>query len=145
VAAKIMMEAERKMARQDAAQQAVGRVVGRAYWLNGDDVPKFLEAYNGEMDARGVEDALRLEYFCWVVADPIHAEVKELRNAHGSWESFVVSRSDQGLVRGGMGVSTTRCESVNNGTARERRRGESGEWLHTTAGRELNTSRFGGA
>jgi hypothetical protein len=47
-----------------------------------------LEAYNGEIDARGVDDALRLEYFCRVVADPIHAEVKELRNAHGSWESF---------------------------------------------------------
>jgi hypothetical protein len=47
-----------------------------------------LEAYNGEMDARGVQDALRLECFCRVVADPIYAEVKELRNAHGSWESF---------------------------------------------------------
>jgi hypothetical protein len=31
---------------------------------------------------------LRLEYFCRVVADPIHAKVKELQNAHGSWESF---------------------------------------------------------
>jgi hypothetical protein len=31
---------------------------------------------------------MRLEYFCRVVADPIHVEVKELRNAHESWESF---------------------------------------------------------
>jgi hypothetical protein len=84
VAAKIIMEAERKMARRDVAQQAVGRA-GR---FNGDDVPNFLEAYNGEMDVRGVKAALRLEYFCRVVADPIYAEVEELRNAHGSWESF---------------------------------------------------------
>jgi hypothetical protein len=88
VAAKIMMEAERRMVRPDAAQQAVERVVGRADRLNGDDVPNFLEAYNGEMDARGIEVALRLEYFCRVVAGPMYAQVKELRNAHGSWESF---------------------------------------------------------
>jgi hypothetical protein len=42
--AKLMVEAERKMARQEAAQQAVGRVVGRAGRFNGDGVPKFLEA-----------------------------------------------------------------------------------------------------
>jgi hypothetical protein len=88
MAAKIMMEAERKMARRDAAQQAVKRVVGRAGRFNEDSVPSFLEAYNSEMDARGVENTLRLEYFCRVVADPIHAEIMELRNAHGSWESF---------------------------------------------------------
>jgi hypothetical protein len=88
MAAKIMMEVERRMARRDAAQQAVERVIGRAGRFNGDNVPSFLEAYNGEMDARGVEDALRLEYFCRVVGGPICAEVKELRNAHGSWESF---------------------------------------------------------
>jgi hypothetical protein len=88
MAAKIMMEAERRMARRDATQQAVERVVGRAGRFNEDDVPNFLEAYNGEMDARGVEDASRLEYFCQVVAGPIYAQVKELRNAHGSWESF---------------------------------------------------------
>jgi hypothetical protein len=40
------------------------------------------------MNARDVEDALRLEYFCRVVADSINLEVKELRNTHGSWESF---------------------------------------------------------
>jgi hypothetical protein len=57
VAAKIIMEAKRKMARRDAAQQAVRRVVGRAGRFNGDDVPNFLETYNGEMDTRGVEDA----------------------------------------------------------------------------------------
>ena len=83
--AKLVVEAERKMARRDVAQQAVERVVGRAGRFNGDDVPNFLEAYNMEMDARGVEEALRLEYFCRVVAEPIHAEVKELRSAHESW------------------------------------------------------------
>jgi hypothetical protein len=51
VAAKVMMEAERRMVRRDTAQQAVERVVGRAGRFNGDDVPRFLEAYNGEMDA----------------------------------------------------------------------------------------------
>ena len=86
--AKLVMEAERKMVRRDAAQQAVERVVGRAGRFNGDDVPSFLEAYNEEMDARGVEEALRLEYFGRVVAEPVHMGVKELRDAHGSWESF---------------------------------------------------------
>jgi hypothetical protein len=88
VAAKIMIEAKWRMARRDAAQQAVERVVGRAGRFNGDSVLSILGAYNGEMDARGIEDTLRLEYFCRVVAGPIHAEVDELRNAHGSWESF---------------------------------------------------------
>jgi hypothetical protein len=46
-----------------------------------------LEAYNEEMDAQGVAEALRLEYLCRVVAEPIRPEVKELREAHGSWES----------------------------------------------------------
>jgi hypothetical protein len=86
--AKLMVEAKRKMARQEAAQQAVGRVVGRAGRFNRDNVPKFLEAYNEEMDAWGVGGALRLEYFCRVVAEPIRAEVKGLREAHESWESF---------------------------------------------------------
>jgi hypothetical protein len=44
VAAKIMVEAERRMARRDSAQQAVERVVGRAGRFNRDDVPNFLEA-----------------------------------------------------------------------------------------------------
>jgi hypothetical protein len=88
VAAMVMMEAERRIARRDAAEQVIEKVVGRAGRFNGDDVPTFLEAYNGEMDARGVEDALRLEYFCRVVAGPMYVAVKELRNANGSWESF---------------------------------------------------------
>jgi hypothetical protein len=85
---KLMMEAERKMARQEAAQQAVIRVVGRAGRFNGNDFPFFLEAYNEEMDARGVGEALKLEFFCRAVVEPIRAEVKELRKAHESWESF---------------------------------------------------------
>jgi hypothetical protein len=84
----LIREAEWKTVRREAAQQAVGRVVGRAGRFNGDDVPKILKAYNEEMHARGVGGALKLEYFGRVVADPIRAEVKELREAHESWRSF---------------------------------------------------------
>ena len=50
--AKILMEAERKKARRDTAQQAVERVVDRVGRFNGDDVPKFLRAYVAEMTER---------------------------------------------------------------------------------------------
>ena len=43
--AKIVMDAERKKAKQDAAQQAVERVVGRVGRFNAEDVPKILGAY----------------------------------------------------------------------------------------------------
>ena len=76
--AKIMMEAERKKARRDAAQQAVERVVDRVGRFNGDDVPKFLRAYNAEIIEWGVDEATRLEYFCRVVAVSTHKEVKEI-------------------------------------------------------------------
>ena len=33
-------------------------------------------------------EATRLEYICRVVAVSMHEEVKELRKAHESWESF---------------------------------------------------------
>ena len=46
------------------AQQAVERVVDRVGRFNGDDVPRFLEAYNAEMTKRGMDEAMRLEYFC---------------------------------------------------------------------------------
>ena len=56
--------------------------------FNGDKVPFYLEAYNAEMEAQEVNVALRLGFFCWVVADRIHAEVKELCEAHSLWEAF---------------------------------------------------------
>ena len=40
--AKIVMDAERKKTKQDAAQQAVERVVGRVGRFNAEDVPKIL-------------------------------------------------------------------------------------------------------
>ena len=43
--AKIVMDAERKAAKQEAAQQAVERVVGRVGRFNAKDVPKILGAY----------------------------------------------------------------------------------------------------
>ena len=42
--AKIVMEAGRKMAKQDVAQQAVERVVDRVGRFNGNEVPRFLGA-----------------------------------------------------------------------------------------------------
>ena len=46
-----------------------------------------MEAYNVEMDVRGVNDALRLEFFCRV-ANPRIQAVKKLGEAHSSWETF---------------------------------------------------------
>ena len=63
-------------------------MVERVGPFNGDKVPSYLEAYNAEMEERGVDEALRLEFFCRVVAVRMHAEVKELREAHSSWEAF---------------------------------------------------------
>ena len=40
MAAKIVMDAEQKAAKQEAAQQAVERVVGRVGRFNAEDVPK---------------------------------------------------------------------------------------------------------
>ena len=47
-----------------------------------------MEAYNEEMDIRGVDNALRLEFFCRIAAPRIYAEVRELGEAHSSWEAF---------------------------------------------------------
>ena len=74
--------------RREAAQQAIERVVERVGRFNGDKVPFYLEAYNAEMEVRDVDEALRLEFFCRVVAVRMHGEVKELREAHVSWEAF---------------------------------------------------------
>ena len=86
--AMVMMEAERKMVKREAAQRAVKRVVDRVGRFNGDDVPRFLEAYNAEMMKEGVDGAMRLECFRRVAAVSVHKEVTELREAHESWESF---------------------------------------------------------
>ena len=88
IVAKIVMDVEQKKARRDAAQQAVERVVGRVSRFNGDDIPKFLGAYNAEMTERGMDEAMWLDFFCRVVNVSMHNEVKKLREAHESWESF---------------------------------------------------------
>ena len=62
--------------RREAAQRAIERVVER------------VDRFNPEMEAQEVDEALRLEFFCRAVAVRMHAEVKELREAHSSWESF---------------------------------------------------------
>ena len=56
--------------------------------FNGDKVPSYMQAYNEEMGERGVDDALRLEFFCRIMTPRVYEEVKELREAHSSWESF---------------------------------------------------------
>ena len=63
-------------------------MVKRVGRFNGDRVPFYLEAYNAEMEVRDVDEALRLEIFYRVVAVQMHEEVKELREAHVSWEAF---------------------------------------------------------
>ena len=35
-----------------------------------------------------MNEAIKLEYFCLVVAEPIYEEMKELQEAHISWRSF---------------------------------------------------------
>ena len=52
------------------------------------EVHNFLEVYNGEMDSRGVDEAMRREYFFRVVAEPILKDVKKLLEAHDSWATF---------------------------------------------------------
>ena len=85
---KMMMEFSRKGKQQDAAQQAVESVVKKFGYFNSVEVQKFLKAYNAKMGSRGVNEALRLEYFCRVVAEPIYEETKEHQEAHDSWVSF---------------------------------------------------------
>ena len=64
---KMMMEFSRKGKRRDAAHQAVESMVEQVGYFNGIEVQKYLKAYNAEMGSRGVNEALRLEYFCQVV------------------------------------------------------------------------------
>ena len=43
-------------------------MVKRVGLSNGDNVTFYLESYNAEMEVQGVNDALRLEFFCLVMA-----------------------------------------------------------------------------
>ena len=40
------------------------------------------------MDSRGVDEAMRMEYFCQVVSQPILKDVKGLLEAHYLWVTF---------------------------------------------------------
>ena len=73
--AEVVLEFGRVVVRQEAAQPAIERVLERVGRFNGDKVPFYLEAYNAEMEMRSVNDALRLEFFCRVMAPRIRAEV----------------------------------------------------------------------
>ena len=53
----------RATTRREAATRAVECVTERVDHFNGESVPSYMQAYNEEMDVRGVEDALRLEFF----------------------------------------------------------------------------------
>ena len=69
MAAKIVMDAERKAAKQEAAQQAVERVVGRVGRFNAEDVPKNLGAYKAGRRRERREEANkydRREFDLWV-------------------------------------------------------------------------------
>ena len=83
-----MMEFLREEKRRNEAQQAVDKVVERMSYFNGAEVQSFLKVYNAEMDSRGVDKAMRLEYFCRVVSQPIFKDVEELLEAHDSWATF---------------------------------------------------------
>ena len=63
-------------------------MVERVGYFNGAKVQNFLKVYNGEMDSRGVDKAMRMEYFCRVVAQPILKDLKKLLEAHSSWVTF---------------------------------------------------------
>ena len=56
----MVREFGRARARTEAAHQAVECVAKRVGRFNGDKVPSYMQAYNEEMDARGIDDALRL-------------------------------------------------------------------------------------
>ena len=90
--AQIFVEAVREFGRattgREAVQQTVKCVAERVDRFNGEKFPFYIEAYNVEMDARGINDALRLEFFCRIAAPRIYAEVKGLGESHSSWEAF---------------------------------------------------------
>ena len=83
-----MREFERATTMREVVQRVVECVAERVGHLNGDEVPSYMQVYNEEMDARGVDDALRLEFFCRITAPRIYVEVKDLGEALSSWEAF---------------------------------------------------------
>ena len=85
---KIMMKFLKEGKRRNEAQQVVERVVEQVRYFNGVEVQSFLKVDNAEMDSRGVDQRMRLEYFCRVVAEPIFKEVTDLQEAHDSCVSF---------------------------------------------------------
>ena len=67
--AEIVMDAERKKAKQDATQQVVKRVVERVGRFNANDVPKILGAYKAGRRRERQEEASeydRREFDLWV-------------------------------------------------------------------------------
>ena len=86
--AKVMRKLERAVLEREEAQRAIERVVERVGRFNGDKVPFYMEAYNAEMEEKGVNAALRLEFFCRVTTPRVYAQVKELAEALYSWEVF---------------------------------------------------------
>ena len=49
---------------------------------------KFFKGLQCGDDKENVDEAMGLEYFCWVVAIRIYEEMKELQEAHDSWMSY---------------------------------------------------------
>ena len=76
ILAEVVSEFGRVTEKREATQQAIECVVERVVRFNGDKVPIYMEAYNAEMDVRSVNDALRLEFFCRVMAPRICAKVR---------------------------------------------------------------------
>ena len=72
----------RAAARREAEKQAAECVAERVGRLNGEKVSSYMQAYNEEMDARDVDDVLRLEFFCRIATPHVYEDVKELGKAH---------------------------------------------------------------
>ena len=78
----------RAATRRETAQRAVECVakrVSRFQWGRSPILYASLQRGNGR---GGVDDALRLEFFCRVATPRIYAEVKKLGEALVSWEAF---------------------------------------------------------
>ena len=78
----------RATTRREAAQRAIECMAERVVHFNWHKVPAYMQAYNEEMDSRGVDDALRLEFFCRISTPRIYEDVKELGETLNSQEAF---------------------------------------------------------
>ena len=85
ILAEVVRESGRVTRRREALQRVVECVVKR---VSSFKFPFYMEVYNAEMDVRGINDALRLEFFCQIATRRIYAKVKEIEEAHSSWETF---------------------------------------------------------